>query len=148
MRGARLLLVLVAVLAVGACSRQQPTYYVLNPNTGQPVPVVAQQQFAQPRYAQQTYGQSAYQQPLPTQSDRGLYSSSPAYAQQAYEQPRYAPQALAQPLYQPPVRSGRGLFTQGGPFAAQPHYAVPQGGPYVAASNAYAPGSTVAVEER
>lgn len=142
MRGARLLLAVVAALAVGACARQQPTYYVLNPNSGQPVPVVAQQQFAPPRYAQPTYSQPAYQQPSPTQSDRGLYSSSPAYAQQAYDQPRYTQQAYAQPPNQPPA-SGveRGLFTPGGPFAAQPHYAVPQGGPYVAAPNAYAPGA-------
>jgi len=145
MLGARLLLAVVAALAVGACARQQPTYYVLNPNTGQPVPVVAQQQFAQPRFAQQSYGQPAYQQPSPTPSDRGLYSSSPAYAQQAYDQPQYAQQTYlqqsTQPALTPPSSSsrGRGLFTQGGPFAAQPQYAVPQGGPYVAAPNAYAP---------
>jgi hypothetical protein len=126
MRGARLLLAVLAALAVGACARQQPTYYVLNPNTGQPV----------------------YPQPSPTQSDRGLYSSSPAYAQQAYDQPRYAQPVYAQPTYQPPASGGRGLFTQGGPFAAQPRYAVPQGGPYVAAPNAYAPGGAVMVEER
>ena len=146
MRGTRLLLAVMAALAVGACARQQPTYYVLNPNTGQPV--VARQQFAPPRYAQPTHGQPAYRQPSPTQSDRGLYSSSPAYAQQAYDQPRNAQQAYAQPSYQPPARGERGLFTPGGPFAAQPRYAVPQGGPYVAAPNAYAPGGTVAVEER
>ena len=148
MRKTRLLIALVATLAVGACARQQPTYYVLDPNTGQPVPVVARQQFAPPRYAQQTHGQPAYRQPSPTQSERGLYSSSPAYAQQAYDQPRYAQQAYVQPPYQPPVSSERGLFTPGGPFAAQPHYAVPQGGPYVAAPNAYAPGNTVAIEQR
>ena len=146
MRETRLLLAVVAALAVGACARQQPTYYVLNPNTGQPV--VAQQQFAQPRYAQQTYGQPAYQPPSPTQSDRGLYSSSPAYAQQAYDQPRYAQQAYVQPSYQPPVSSERGLFMPGGPFAAQPQYAAPLGGPYVAAPNAYAPRGIVAIGER
>jgi len=138
MRGARLLIAVVAALTVGACARQQPTYYMLNPNTGQPVPVATQQQFAPPRYAQQTYGQPAYRPSSPAQSDRGLYSSSPAYAQQAYDQPRYARQAYAQPSYQPPASGGRGLFTPGGPFAAQPHYAVPQGGPYVAAPNAAA----------
>jgi hypothetical protein len=141
MRGTQLLIAVVAALAVGACARQQPTYYVLNPNTGQPVPVVAQQQYAQPRFAQQGYGQPAYQQPSPTPSDRGLYSSSPAYAQQAYDQPQYAQPSYIQPSYQPPASGERGLFTQGGPFAAQPHYAVPQGGPYVAAPNAYAPGA-------
>lgn len=148
MRGTRLLIAIVVALTVGACARQQPAYYVLNPTTDQPEPVAAQQQFAPPRFAQQTYGRPAYRQPSPTQSDRGLYSSSPAYAQQAYDQPRYTQQAYVQPPYQPPASSERGLFMQGGPFATQPRYAVPLGGPYVAAPNAYAPGGTVAVEER
>jgi hypothetical protein len=139
MRRARLLIAVVAALAVGACARQQPTYYVLDPNTGQPVPVVTQQQVAQPQYARQGHAQPAHQPPSPTQSNRGLYSSSPAYAQQAYDPPPYAPQAYAQPSYQPPASGGRGLFTQGGPFAARPQYAAPQGGPYVAAPNSYAP---------
>jgi hypothetical protein len=153
MREARLLLAVVAALAVGACARQQPTYFVVDPNTGRPVPVVAQQQFTQPQYAQQSYGQPAYQQPA--QSNSSLYSSSPAYAQQAYDPPQYAQQTYTQPAVTPPpaaANGGRGLFTRGGPFAAQsappvyaqqsyaaqPQYAVPQGGPYVAAPNAYA----------
>jgi len=126
----------VATLAAGACARQQPTYYVLDPNTRQPVPMVTQQQYAPPQYAQQAYAQPAYRPPSPAQSDRSLYSSSPAYAQQAYDQPPYVQQADAQPLYQPPANVERGLFTQGGPFAAQPQYAVAQGGPYVPAPNA------------
>ena len=147
MRRTRLLIAVVATFAVGACARQQPTYYVLDPNTGQPVPVVARQQFAPPRYAQQTHGQPAYRQPSPTQSERGLYSSSPAYAQQAYDQPQYTRQAYAQPSHQQPAATpprtapsggGRGLFTQSARFAAQPQYAVPQGGPYVLAPNTYA----------
>jgi len=150
MRETRLLIAVVAALAVGACARQQPAYYTLNPHTGQPVPVVAQQQFVPPQYTQQTYARPAYQQPSPTQADRSLYSSSPAYAQQAYDQPRYAQQAYAQPQppYRPPVSSERGLFMQGGPLSAPPHYAVPQGGPYVAAPNAYAPRGIVAIGER
>ncbi|MBI3703495.1 MAG: hypothetical protein HY244_06530, partial [Rhizobiales bacterium] len=133
-------------LAVGACAHEQPRYYTFDPNTGQPVSMAPQRQFSQPRFAQQTYGSPAYQQPSPTQSERGLYSSSPAYAQQAYDQPRnarqtYAQQAYVPPSYRQPESGGRGLFTQGGPFAAQPRYAVPQGGPYVAAPNAYAAGS-------
>ena len=180
MRGARLLLAVMAALAVGACARQQPVYYVMDPNTGQPVPVATQQSYVLPQYnnTQQSYGQPSYQQPSPTQSDRGLFSSSPAYAQQAYDQPpqyeqqtyaqqRYAQQrsthqAYAQQSYQPAVtpppassNGGRGLFTRGGPlaarpiyvppndaqqpYAAQPQYAAPQGGPYaVAPDNAYA----------
>ena len=43
MRGARLLFAIVAALAAGACARQQPVYYAMDPNTGQPVRVAAQQ---------------------------------------------------------------------------------------------------------
>jgi len=161
----------MAALAVGACARQQPVYYVMDPNTGQPVPVITQQQFAQPQYAQQPAAQPQY-----AQSDRDLYSSSPAYAQQAYDQPQYKQQTYAQQRYaqqrythlayaqqsnQPAVtpspassNGGRGLFTQGGSYAARPIYVPPndaqqtyaaqpqyaaQGGPYAAApNNAYA----------
>jgi polysaccharide export outer membrane protein len=165
MRGARLLLPLLAALAVSACMRQQQTMYVIDPNTGQPVPVI-QQQFTQPQYAQQPY------QPAPPSDQnggRGLFSSSPAYAQQAYAQQPY-PQPDAQPQTAP--SGGRGLFTSrqsyapqvyapqvyaqppsvvqyippGQPaqqvYAAQPQYAapqvVPQGGPYAAAPYGYA----------
>jgi len=183
MRGARLLLAVVAALAVGACARQQPVTYVMDANTGQPVPVTTQQPYVLPQYVQQSYGQPAYQQPSPAQSDRRLFSYSPAYAQQAYGQPPqyeqqpYAPQSNAQqryaqqrykhqayaqqgnqPAVTPPSVSSngeRGLFTQRGPlnartiyvppndaqqsYEAQPQYAAPQGGPYVAApNNAYA----------
>jgi hypothetical protein len=144
MQKARLLLALVAALAVGACMHRQPTYYALDPHTGQPVAMVAQPQYAQPRFAQQTYAPPTYRRPSPMQSDHGLYSSSPAYAQQSYDQPAYAPQAYAQPRYtqqayaqpsyRPTASDERGLFTSGGPFAAQPRYAAPQGGPYVAAA--------------
>jgi polysaccharide export outer membrane protein len=164
----------VAALAVGACARQQPTPYVLDSNTGQPVSVMTQQQLMQPQYAQQPAAQPQY-----AQSDRGLFSSSPAYAQQAYGQPPqyeqqpYAQQTYAQQRYTqqrsthqtyaqqsiqpavtpPPASSNgeRGLFTRRGPlaarpifvppndaqqpYAAQPQYAAPQGGPYAAAPN-------------
>ena len=164
MRGARLLLAVVAALAAGACARQQPAYYVIDPNSGQPVPVVTQQQYAQPDYAQQTYQQPAA--PSYDQSGgRGLFSSSPATAQQSYAQQSYmpAPQAAAS--------SGRGLFTSRQsyapqiyaqqPYAAQtyppqvyaqqpyvqqplgqpiyvPPQGGPQGGPYAAAPYGYA----------
>jgi polysaccharide export outer membrane protein len=104
MRGARLLLVGLAALAVGACARQQPVYYVMDPNTGQPVPVVTQQQFGQQAYAQQSYQQPAA--PSNNQSGgRGLFSSSPASAQESYAQQSYVPPS---PPQAPP--SGRGLF--------------------------------------
>jgi polysaccharide export outer membrane protein len=173
MRHARYLFALVAALAVSACARQQQAYYVVDPQTGQPVPVVAQSQFTQPQYSQPQYaqqGQPASQPSATSARDRGLFSSSPSYAQPTYAQqptyqqpaapsgardlysssPAYAQQAYQQPPAQvaprpqaAPSRS-RGLFTQGGSFASQPNYAqqpnyaAPQGGPYVAAPNAYA----------
>ena len=137
--------------------QKQPAYYVIDPQTGQPVPVVAQTQFTQPQYAQSGYGQpsyqSTYQQPTPPAyrpppppppGSRNLYSTSPAMAQQAYAQPTY------QPAPQPSPRrdGGRGLFTSpwsapsNGPVYQQPGYvqapAAVQGGPYMAAPNSYA----------
>ncbi len=148
MRGARLLLAVVTALAVSACARQQPVYYVMDPNTGQPVPVVSQQ--APPSLPPGASAQASDQA-----DSRGLFSSSPAYAQQAYGQQVYAQQT--QPAYQPPpAASGeRGLFNSRArsqplyapqpavqqPYVAQygapqyPPQATPQaqGGPYVAA---------------
>ena len=163
MRRARLLLPLLAALAVSACARQQQTY-VMDPNTGQPVPVMSQQQFEQQQ--QQQYAQAPYvQQAAPSNqqgASRGLYSSSPAYAQQSYAQQPYGQQAYAQQTYSQPqaAPSGRGLLTSRNnaapvyvqqpaygqqpqvyaqqPYAAQygaPRYAVPRGGPYAAAPN-------------
>ena len=139
--------------------RQSPqTYYIIDPQTGQPVPVVTQmqqQQLAQPQYAQQPYAP-------PASGSRDLYSTSPAYVQQAYTpQQQYTPPAYAAPAA--PQRaaapnSGRGFFTSGRsapavaqqpvqqPYVAQyngpPMAARPMapavGGPYVAAPNAYA----------
>ena len=144
MRNARLLLALVAALAVSACMRSQPTYYVVDPATGQPVPVVSQQ-FTQPQYAQPGYAQPGYAQPQIVQQQ----AAPQPYAQQTYTQPSAQPQPRSK-------SSGRGLFTRG-PLAAQPNYAqpnyaqpaapqvyaqpqyaTPRGGPYVAAPNAYA----------
>ena len=154
MRHARLLFALLTALAVSACMQRQPTYYVVDPQTGQPVPVVTQTQFSQPQYAQAGYGQPVYQQPTYQQpayqpapvapGSRNLYSTSPATAQQAYAQPIY-PQP-APPAQQPARGGARGLFTSGpwtaqanGPVYQQPSYAQPaQGGPYVAAPNSYA----------
>ncbi len=168
MRGARLLFVVLTALSVGACMRQQaPTYYAIDPQTGQPVRVLVQQpqQFGQPRYAQQPYAPAV----APADS-RDLYSTSPASAQQAYGPPQYADPAYAPPAAQQRAASpsgGRGLFTSGRtaparrqpvqqPYAAQygeppmaappiaePPMAAPPkapavGGPYVAAPNAYA----------
>ena len=168
MRGARLLLAVLAAFAVGACARQQPTYYVVDPNTGQPVPVVTQQQqFAPPEYAQQGYAQPPQSvQPPYDQSSRGLFSSSPATAQQSYAQQTYLAPSYQQPVRHPaaqpqaPSTGERGLFNSRRsapqvytqpyvqqPYAqqpymqqplAQPQYGAPQGGPYVAAPYGYA----------
>jgi polysaccharide export outer membrane protein len=97
MREARILLAILGALALAACARQQQTY-VIDPQTGQPVPVLSQQQqqdLAQPNYTEQGGG-------------RGLFSSSPAFAQQNYAQPQYAEQS-----------SGRGLLSSPPAYAQQ-----------------------------
>src|SRR5664279_4034721 len=73
MRGARLLLAVMTALAVSACARQQPAYYVADPDPGQPVPVVAQQPYTPPQYAQPGYVQQPVAPPQYAQSQRGLY---------------------------------------------------------------------------
>jgi polysaccharide export outer membrane protein len=165
MRGFHLLLALGVALAAAGCARQsQQAYYVIDPQTGQPVPVVAQQQpYAplqypqsggdQPQYAQQAYAPQAQPQD-PQSSDRGLFASSPAsaqqsYAQASYQQPAYQPLAYQQPAPQAAPSTGRGLFGARASAPAyapqpayQPQYAAPQyaaGGPYVPApANSYA----------
>ena len=131
MRRIPLLSSALMALALAGCMHQQQTYYVVDPATGQPVPVV--QQYQQPQYGQQGYAPPAYQQPAPQYADnsRGLFSSSPAAAQQsytaqAYGQPTYAPQPqyTTQPARPPaarPASSGRGLFTSS--RSATPAYA-------------------------
>jgi polysaccharide export outer membrane protein len=122
MRHSRFLLVLMLALAAAGCARRTQTTYIIDPQTGQPVPVITQQQMAQaaPVYGQQGYGQP-YGAPVaaaPT-SSRTLYSTSPAYAQEAYAaQPSYGQPAYAapvQPLAQPRgAPTGRGLFSSRG----------------------------------
>jgi len=166
MRGATLVLTALAALALAGCMHQQQTYYIVDPATGQPVPVVQQYQ---PQYAQQAYAQSAYRPPATpaTADSRGLFSSSPSAAQQSYAAATYSQPQYAQPQPQPAARqpaasAGRGLFTSRSrnasrayqTYSAQPAYATPQpqyaqpqpaqpryaaGGPYVAApAQAYA----------
>lgn len=164
---ARFLLPVLAALAAAGCARQQQAYYIVDPQTGQMVPVVqqpaAQPQYvaqAQPQYAQQlppAYAQPGYQPPAQAarsgQHDRGLFARSPAAAQQSYSEPAYAqsyPQpAYQQPAYQPAPQQPaarvagdqRGLFNMRRRAPAQPQYAAPQygtGGPYVAAPYGYA----------
>jgi polysaccharide export outer membrane protein len=159
MRKSRFLLATVVALAAASCARQQQTY-VIDPATGQAVPVMAQQSYAQQPQAAAT-------------GDRGLFSSQ-GYAQPQYAPPQYAQQSYAQQTYQPqtyqpqaappaPPPSGRGLFNSRSsaplvygqpqmqqpyvlqytpPRASAPQYAVPQtGGPYAAAPYGYASAS-------
>ena len=53
MRKIPLLSIALIALAAASCARQQQSY-VIDPATGQPVPVVAQQAYAGPQFAQQT----------------------------------------------------------------------------------------------
>lgn len=119
MRNAKILLVLMAALAAAGCARKTAqVQYIIDPQTGQPMPVVTQQQqYARaqaypastyPGAAPQTYQQPYGVQAAPGPSSRSLYSSSAAYAQQAYAQPQYV---SPQPAPQPRASSGRGLFS-------------------------------------
>ena len=130
MRGVPFFLTSLMALATAGCMHQQQTYYVVDPATGQPVPVV--QQYQQPQYAQ-----SGYQPPAARAADsRGLFSSSPAAAQQSYAAPAYTPP----PAPPASAASGRGLFNSSRSasrgyaaqtyapqtYAAQPAYPAPQ----------------------
>ena len=156
MRGARILLAVLAALAVGACMRttaQSP--YMLDPQTGQPVRVAGQPPYGQPTYTQREAA---------AENVRALYSPSPAYAQQ-----QYAEQPMPRPAYrQADDAGGRGLFSGGsgaGDYSARPPLQPPSvvqyrgpreppaemqrearrakpapavGGPYIPAPEAYA----------
>ncbi len=123
MRDARLLLALVAALAVGACARQQQTYYVVDPTTGQPVPVVTQQQYAQGQYPQGQYPQGQYPQ---AQYAQGQYAQQVYGQQSQYAQPTYQQPAVQLPPANP---NARALFSSSPAYAqqfyAQPTYAQP-----------------------
>jgi polysaccharide export outer membrane protein len=141
MRRALFLLAGLLALAGAGCARQQqPAYYIVDPATGQPVPVV--RQYQQQQY-QQTYAQ---QQDAPAEPHgRGLFTShhatayaSQAYASQAYPQPAYTPQVYAQPKtaqggYVQQQRYGQGYVLQYRP----PQQAV-AARPYAAAATPYA----------
>lgn len=162
MRDFRIVLIVLAALAVSGCMRSTAqTYYIVDPQTGQPVPVITQQQqmqMAQPQYAQPQHTQPQYAQPQyapPPSNARALYSASPAYAQQSYAQPQYAEPAYRQPAAPSgkAASGGRGLFTsrrssrtyaQAQPGLRPPDVLqyrpppAPVGGPYAAAPYGYA----------
>ena len=152
MRGARLLLPMLAALAVSACARQQQTY-VIDPNTGQSVPVMSQQQYAQqiyqppaapssvqsngrglfsswPSNAQQSYAQQDYGQPAPqaAPSGRGLFTSRQSSAPQVYAQQPYPAQYAPPPqTYAAPPRGSQPIYVPPQTYAAQPQtYSQPQ----------------------
>jgi polysaccharide export outer membrane protein len=140
---------MVAAIAAAGCARQQQTY-VIDPTTGQPVPVMANQYpqapqanagdnrgffssqtYAQPQAAQQTYaqqqysGQQAYaqqtpQQPAPPPEGRGLFNSR-ASAPPVYVQPQ--PQMQQSSVIQYSTPTPRYAAPQ---YAPQPQYAAPQ----------------------
>jgi len=145
MRQARFLLAIALSLAVGACARHQQAAYIIDPATGQPVPVVTQQQYAQQQYAQPQYAAQAYAQPQYAQQPaqqpatgggRGLFNTQRS-APQTYAQPQVQQPYVMQ--YTPPPQQYAGS-QYAAPQAAAPQYAQPyaQGGPYAAAPYGYA----------
>ncbi len=132
MRQIRFLVAVALSLALTGCLHQQAATYVIDPATGQPVPVVrsyAQPQYAQPAYtqpqhAQQSYAQPTYQQPQPARSsERGLFTShqsaAPDYSQRQIQPQVQQPYVLQ---YAPPQRQ------YAAPQYAAPQYATPQYG--------------------
>lgn len=116
MRGARILLPIALALTAAACARQQQATYVIDPATGQPVPVVQQ-------YRGFSYGQAYAQQPSGQESSRGLFGS-PQAAQQAYAPPQhYAAQTYPQQTYAQQT-TPRQTYAQA--YAQPPQYAQPQ----------------------
>lgn len=104
------------MLALVSCARQQQNHSVIDPQTGQPESMLAQQQLTQSQSVEQTHPQSA--KLSASDDDRGLFSSSPAYAQQAYAQPS----ATAQ--YDTPQYTASYADA---PAAAQPPYTLDSG---------------------
>jgi polysaccharide export outer membrane protein len=124
MRVIQLLIPLLAALAATACARQQQASYVIDPSTGQPVPVA--QQYAPAQSGQYAYAQAGYQGGY----QAGYRSGYPAtYAQAA---PSYAQPPLEAQYAQ---STNRGLFNSHdtyqqsggrGLLGARPSYAPPQ----------------------
>ncbi len=148
MRYARFILPTLLALTAAACARQQPVYYVMDPSTGQPVPVV--QQYAQTGYAQsgqqtqyaQGYAAQQSSSPEPAQQNenggRGLFSSHsnpPAYTYQ----PQYGRQDYAQSVtaQTPHPRQSYVLQYQPPQQAAAQHAAAPYGYAYAPAERPY-----------
>jgi polysaccharide export outer membrane protein len=149
MREARFLLAVAAALALAACARQQATTYVIDPATGQPVPVMTQQAYAQPQYAQPAYAQPQYAQqtyqPPQYAQPQSAPSSAPSGGRGLFNSRQSAPPIYAQPQVQQQVQQPYVMQYNPPQYAApqyaQPQYAAPpygQGGPYVPAPYGYA----------
>lgn len=134
---------MLTALVAAACSSHQPTSYIVDPATGQPVPVVqryrpqAQPQSAQQAYAQAQYGQQAHAgttmaQPAATQrhpsEGRGLFTRQNASAttRQAHVQQPYVLQ-----YHPPPAPAGTAYAAAPASYAyapaAQPAYTLDSG---------------------
>jgi hypothetical protein len=112
----------LTALAVGACARQQQTYYVMDPNTGQPVPVVSQPSYAQPAYAQA-------ESPANDQGDnRGLFNARQRAPQiYAQPQPTYAQQSYVAQYSAPQYAAPYGYAYASAPANDQPAYTLDSG---------------------
>jgi polysaccharide export outer membrane protein len=125
MRVTKFLIPFLIALAAAGCARQQQASYVIDPATGQPVPVL--QQYSSPQYGyaqagyqagyQADYAQAAPQPAYAQASRRGLYTARARNAAPAYAAPAYA-QAYPPPAAEPQAApsSSRGLFGSHGAY--------------------------------
>jgi len=157
----RFLLALASACALAACARHQATTYIIDPATGQPVPVIAQRPYSQPQpqpgyaepraaqaYAQPPASQQPYAQPQSSSGGRGLFNSRQSAPQAYARQPsaqrsyvlQYSPPPQSPPQYTPPPQYASPTQYAAPTRPVVPQYAVPapQGGPYAAAPYAYA----------
>jgi polysaccharide export outer membrane protein len=138
-------------LALAGCLHREQAYYIVDPATGQRVPVArsygqaayAQAGYGQPAYAQAGSAGAAYAPPTATYgqaqatyapaeqpvASRGLFSRSPAAAQQAYVMPQQAYTTQQQTYAAPPqsYTAAQPVYTQAQPQStyAAPSYAAP-----------------------
>jgi protein involved in polysaccharide export with SLBB domain len=134
MRGLRFVLSVAVALAAAGCARQQQAY-VIDPQTGQPVPIVTQQAYA-PQPAQPIYAQSYQPQVQPASGSRGLFSSQ-TYARQTYEtapsgRGLFNSRLSAPPVYTAPPVQQPYVLQYGRPAAPAPQYAPPYAAPQAA----------------
>jgi polysaccharide export outer membrane protein len=125
MRYARIVLPILLALTAAACARKQPVQYVMDPSTGQPVPVV--QQYGQPAYAQPQQADSGGRGLFGSRSSAPAYSYQPQYAQQHYAQQSHAQSPDGQQSY---VMQYRPPQQATGRYAGSSYAYAPAGPPY------------------